>query len=216
MKKILLLTVPHTGTVFTCDYLREILGLKHYQGMNRGDAEEFINTEDTNVFARIHTTSPTKLAQEGPNSLLDYAINNCNVISTLRPPIDNAISCVIREHSNLVYCASCWDIMIEMTPKYNVFWLDTHAKKETRRNMIEQLNTFLDCQPKDIDKFNNFIDGWEKVGEGKKFPDIKQAYIDEGTLPKGYDFSSLDFAVHWYDDMKIKLDKQYSMPLPMD
>ncbi len=207
MKKILLLTVPHTGTVFVHDFLKDVLNLKHYQGMNIDQASVFMETDNTNIFARIHTTSPTRLIQEAKGSLMEYAENNCNVVIPLRNPVDSAISCIARKHHDLVYCTSCWEIMLEMYPRYNVFWIDINVKPELRHNMMTQLCEFLDCSPANSSEFNEYIDKWQKRNS---------VDYQNGIPPKNFDFDSLDFAVQWYDDMKIKLDKQYSMPLPMD
>lgn len=202
MKKILLLSVPHTGTVFISDYLEEIIGLNRI-----ADNDRFIQTNDNKTFIRIHTTSPQRLENKKKTSVAEYAKNNCNVIIPLRHPIDNAKSCIARNHANLVYCSDCWNVMFEMYSAYNVFWVDIDILPEHRNNMMQQLSNFISCEPINQSTYDSFIDRWQK----KNYTEY-----DKNILPPHHRYDYLNSAIEWYEKKKIELNKQYSMPLPMD
>lgn len=204
MKKILLLSVPHTGTIFVRDYLMQILHLPFI-----ADANNFISEKRNAVAQTMHTTGPQLKANKTVNGVAEYAIDNCNVIIPFRHPMDNAISCIGRDHPNLEFCATNWSILFEMYPLYNVFWVDIDAPKENRRNMMEQLNGFVGCYPISADAFDKYVDDWAPVNNLTKANPIKKAYVENGTLPKGFDYSVMDEAVVWHSTKKQELLRKY-------
>lgn len=215
MKKILILSAPHTGTCFARDYLLEVMPITLIPEYNA-----FVKSLDKNIVCNMHTTSQQRLTNERSinmvHDIAGYAIDNCKVVIPFRHPIKNALSCLMRQHKDLINCTESWRILLEMYLKYDVFWLDVDISEGKRRNMMDQLNAFVECEPINSEKFNSWIEHWEPRNSYSDRNPIKKAYAENGTLPKGYDFNELDFAVQWYDEMKIKLEQQYSMPLPMD
>ena len=142
--------------------------------------------------------------------MFDYAVDNCYVVAPLRNPIANAVSCIARKHSNLVYTARNWEIMAEMAPRYNIFWVDIDATNETRKNMMSQLCDYLQRQPSKPAASDAFIERWKKVNAVPKSNPVKKEYEATKKLPRGYDYRHLDNAIRWYDKLKAELDIKYT------
>ncbi len=204
MRKILLLSVPHTGTVFVRNYINDVLKV------SRCKHPDYLVTDDGLVYTNIHCNSPQRLENEKPNNPAMYGVKNCNVIIPIRNPIDNAISCLGRGHSNLVYCAENWRVLMEMYPLCKrVFWVDVWAPEQNRRNMMLKLNEFLGIEPNQK-LFDDYVNNWKVVNNRTE----EQIEIAERRTSH-FKFDLLDFAVEWYEQKKIELNRLYT-PLPTD
>lgn len=202
MKKVLLMTIPHTGKVFLENYMTEVLELKKVI-----DFASFIETKDENVFASTHTASPQPLIQR---RLYEYAKAECRVVATLRHPYANGVSCAARGHQNLTYAATNWRLMEQQIPQYDMFWVDVETAVENRQQMMLQLCKFLGRKPVKNERHNAFVQRWKKANALPKSNPIKKDFLNTGKLPEGYSFSTLDSAMKWYLPLKAKLDKQYA------
>jgi len=201
MKKVMLISIPHTGTVFVSEFLEHVMGLKHIK-----DPQEFMETDNMNVFMRIHTSTPI---QEWKNPLFDYAEENCHVVSPIRHPYENAVSCYARQSSNPAFAWMNWNIMMATAPRYNIFWVDIDTKY--RHNMMNQLCTFLERKPQSKELYDRYVDKWQKVNRVPKHNAIRKAYNETGILPKGIKRDLFDDAVAWFDELKESIDKQYAL-----
>jgi len=207
MKKVLLLSVPHTGTVFTRNYITDVLDIPHCRNLGA-----FVIKNVARMHVNLHTTEATYIGNgtQVCRDILDYAEENCNVVIPIRDPIENAISCLGRGHNTLHYCIGNWKAMIREYSRFkNVFWVDVWTPEENRRTMMHKLNEFLDREPEQ-EAFDNFVNHWKKVNNRSDEQMIKA----DRRVPF-HDFSELQFAVDWYNEKKAELDKLYS-PLPMD
>jgi len=207
MKKTLLLSVPHTGTVFTRNYIVDVLDIPHCRNLGA-----FIVKDVSRMHVNLHTVEANYIGNgtQLNRDILEYAEENCNVIIPIRDPIENAISCLGRGHNTLHYCIGNWRAMLLEYPRFkNVFWIDVWTAEENRRNMMLKLNEFLDMEP-EKEKFDNFVDQWKKVNTRSDEQMIK----GDRRIPF-HDVSELQFAVDWYNEKKAELNELYS-PLPTD
>lgn len=205
MRKVLLFSVPHTGTVFTRNYIVDVLDIPHYRNL-----KGFIEKDVTQMHVNLHATYGLGTSKNPSNDVIKYAEENCNVVIPLRDPTDNAMSCLGRKHNDLNYCIQNWKMLLEIYPRFkNVFWVDVWTPEENRRTMMQKLNEFLDIEPHPT-YVERFVRDWKKVNYRK----TEQILEAERRLPF-HDLSSLDFAVEWYKEKKAELDKLYS-PLPTD
>jgi hypothetical protein len=201
MKKILLMSIPHTGTIFVSRFLEQVMGVKLVQDYN-----EFMETGDTNVFLRLHTSTPV---QTYKTPIWEYAAANCKTVSPLRHPYENAVSCFAREHSNLAFPWACWNSMMETAPLFDeIFWVDIDTQH--RENMMNQLCEFIEREPRNLELYERYIKDWKKVNRVPKHNKIRKAYNETKELPNGPRYDLLDDAVVWYDNIKEQIDKQYA------
>ena len=214
-KKVLIMSIPHTGTVFTIDYLDQVMPLK-YLG---DDHWKFIKHPSKHVAGQFHISITQRKESEEywtkEYNIMEYAKDNCKVIIPLRHPIENAISYTARYGvgNYMDELVDNWRIMIELHSNYDVFWLDINITRAKRHNMMRQLNKFIEREPIDRIKFYRYVKQWKPLNVYRENSNlIKDAYIEQGKLPVGYDFRSLDFAVWWYNKKKIELEQQYSRP----
>ena len=200
MKKILLMSIPHTGTIFVSNFLEQILGVKHLTDYN-----EFMSTERTDVFLRLHTSTPVQAYKQ---PIWEYGAEHCKTVAPLRHPYENAVSCYAREHANLAFPMACWANMMETAPMFDeIFWVDIDT--QYRRNMMDQLCEYLEREPKDETLYDRYVDQWKKVNRVSKQNVVRNRYNETGELPKGPRYDLLDSAVVWYNDIKQRIDEQY-------
>lgn len=207
MRKVLLLSVPHTGTVFTRNYIVDVLNIPHCRNLGA-----FVAKDVTRMHVNLHTVYSNRPERRGSkeDAVFKYAYQNCNVIIPVRNPIDNAISCLGRNHNNLDYCIQNWEAMLGECDRFkHVFWFDVWTPEENRRTMLYKLHEFLDIEPHPT-YVERFARAWKKVNHRT----TEQIVKAERRVPF-HDFSELQFAVDWYNEKKAELDKLYS-PLPMD
>ena len=209
MRKVLLFSVPHTGTVFTRNYIEGVLDIPHCRNLGA-----FVLKDVTRMHVNLHTVKAAHELSNGSQKcrdIMNYAEENCNVIIPIRDPIDNAISCLGRGHDNLDYCISNWKTMLSEYPRFkNVFWIDIWTPRMHRRMMMRKLNQFLDVQPPNPNAFEEFVEKWPRVNNRSE----EQIVKGNRRIPF-HDFSELQFAVDWYNEKKAELNKLYS-PLPTD
>ena len=207
MKKTLLLSVPHTGTVFVRNYIVDVLDIPHCR--NLGD---FITKDVTRMHINLHTVEANYIGNgtQLNRDILEYAEENCNVVIPIRDPIENAISCLGRGHTTLHYCIGNWRAMISEYSRFtNAFWVDVWTPEENRRTMLRKLNEFLDIEPHPT-YVEKFARSWKKVN----YRTTEQILKGERRTPF-HDLSELQFAVDWYKEKKAELDKLYT-PLSTD
>ncbi len=213
-KKILVMSIPHTGTVFATDYLKQVMPLQYFDDK---PYNEFIIHPSKHVFSQIHISDNQRIENELHwSDIMGYAEKNCKVIIPLRHPIESAISYTARYGigNYMDDLVDNWRSMIEIHSKYDVFWLDINIAKEKRYNMMLQLNKFIEREPSDRMKFYRYVKEWKPVNVYRENRNtIKNAYTDHNMLPAGYNFNSLNFAVWWYTKKKTELEKQYSKPM---
>lgn len=198
MKKILLFTVPRTGTHFTRGYIHDVLKVPPTQGMAA------YRTDRRQIYGKAHTHTSFSLKRRhldlDVKLTMEYIEKQCNVIIPIRDPIENAISGFRRGRETLDYAVRNWEIMFECYPRMkNVFWIDVWAPKENRYNMMLKLNEFVDIEPEQ-ELLDNFVLKWEKKNASDNvFVDLEK-----------HDFSRLQFAVDWYNEKKAELNKLYT------
>jgi hypothetical protein len=202
MRKVLLLSVPHTGTVFARRYIEDVAEFPHCRNLGA-----FVTKDVTRMHVNLHTVRSNRPERRGAkeDGVFKYAYENCNVVIPVRDPIDNAISCLGRGFNNLDYCIQNWQAMMDEYQCFkNVFWLDVWAPVENRATMISKLNEFLDVEPHPT-YVTRFVRDWKKVNHRT----TEQMVKGDRRTPF-HDFRPLDFAVEWYKEKKAELDKLYA------
>lgn len=200
MKKILLVSIPHTGTIFVSRFLEQIMSVRLVQ-----DYTEFMETDDTNVLLRLHTSDPP---QPYKIPVWEYAAANCKVVAPIRHPYETVVSSVARKHANLLYSWANWKHMMHISPMFSeIFWVDIDTKY--RENMMEQLCTFVEREPRNLDLYEHYIKDWKKLNRVSKSNEIRKAYNETGVLPHGPRYELFDDAVAWYSNIKTIVDEQY-------
>jgi hypothetical protein len=195
------MSIPHTGTIFVSRFLEQVMGVRLVQ-----DYSEFMETDDTNVLLRLHTSNPH---QSYKVPIWEYSAKNCKVVAPIRHPHENIVSCVARGHPNLLYPWQNWREMMRTVPIFDeVFWVDVDT--EYRENMMGQLCTFIEREPRNLDLYEQYVKDWKKVNRVSKSNEIRKAYNETGVLPHGPKYELFDDAIAWYTNLKQQLDEKYS------
>jgi hypothetical protein len=196
MKKVLVLSIPHTGTEFVTEYLgfMDIMPLVFIR-----PAPMFILHPSKHVLYHMHIGSyPGAFRFPDEQGTMEYAKENCKVVIPLRNPIKNAIS-YINRYKDMSFCKTNWDLLInDVVPNYDIFWLDIDITKERRYNMMNKLNESIERKPINDIEFRKYVNVWHPIN-----------HIEQKAPLEGYDFKCLDFAVEWYDNKHTELEKLY-------
>jgi hypothetical protein len=221
MKKVLVLSIPHTGTEFVTNYLgfMDIMPLRFVKPIkdqvykdttlfNKAHME-FITHPSRHVVGHMHIGEHLHLKRE--YDIMDYAKEHCKVIIPLRHPLENAISYIGRHKEiKMLYCANNWSILLnDIISNYEIFWIDINIAKRKRLRMMKGLNRFIEREPMNDANFIKYIKEWKPVNHHEECDGMKEAYYTRGELPKGYDVSCLDTAIKWYNNKHTELEKLY-------
>jgi len=196
MKKVLVLSIPHTGTEFVTDYLgfMDIMPLVFIR-----PATAFIKHPSKHVLYHKHIgTYPNAKHYPNEHGIEEYAKENCKVVIPLRHPIKTAIS-YINRYTDMSLCKNNWELLINnILPNYEIFWLDIDIAQQKRYNMMSKLNEFLERKPVNDINFRKYVAKWKPVN-----------HIKHSESTEAYDFNHLNFATEWYDNKHTELDKLY-------
>jgi len=196
MKKVLVMSMPHTGTEFVTEYLgfMDIIPLVFIR-----PAPSFITHPSKHVLYHMHIGTYPK-AKHYPNEhgIMAYAKENCKVVIPLRSPVKNAVS-YINRYDNMSLCVKNWNLLInDVSLEYDIFWLDIDIAQEKRYNMMNQLNKFIGRKPTDDLKFRKYVIEWKPVNR-----------VEQNNSLEKHNFECLDFAVEWYNNKHKELEKLY-------
>lgn len=225
MKKVLVMSIPHTGTEFVTEYLgfMDIMPLRFVKPMDDqsysdetiyySKHKEFVTHPSKHVVSHIHIDHNTKenLCISMKYAIMEYAKENCKVVIPLRHPLENAISYIGRnKETKMSYCENNWNILFDdIIPNYDIFWVDINVAKQKRFKMMEELNKFIGREPIDNLRFRRYVSEWNPVNHVEECDNMKEAYYKHDKLPEGYDFGCLDVAIKWYNNKKVELDELY-------
>jgi hypothetical protein len=200
-KKVALVSIPHSGTIFVSDFLEKVVGLRHVKDYN-----EFMETHDMDVFIRMHTNAP--IDSYINTDIWEYIFEYCEVVSPLRHPHEVFISHLAREYPNAMdMVVESWNNMKEVWYEVpDMFWFNIDIGETSRLDMIENLCYCFDLK-QDKDKLDFFLDvsvryfaaNWKKVNTVPNHNEVRRAYNKTGRLPTGHDYSRLDDAVDMYN-----------------
>ena len=187
--------------MFVSDFLSRVLGVRAITLH-----EDFMESSETNVFHQIHTSDPVQAYKE---PIWEYAAKHCKVVVPLRHPYENAVSSFARYHANPLFPWANWNVMMQTAPKLGeIFWVDIDT--EYRRNMMDQLCSYLERTPKHQEQYDTFVNEWAKKNRVSKSNPVRKAYNETGVLPHGPKYEMLDEAVAWYSNIKENINKQYA------
>jgi len=181
----ILFTVPHSGTVFTLTYFEQ-LGFRRWN----------INLEKlsriTNVGVLFHQQhsgvwmNPTNIRPEAK-----YALQNRKVITTVRHP-HLVLNSFLSRGKTLETNIECWKSLIEWLPQIDHYIFDIGCPENKR---FEQMYGMLEhIGQNNLDTYRitqEYVDAWKPMNTT---PDKK-------ILADDFDYSSLDFAVDWYESL---------------
>jgi len=196
MKKVLVMSIPHTGTEFVTEYLgfMDIMPLVFIR-----PAPAFIKHPSKHVLYHKHIgTYPYAKHYPNEQGIEEYAKENCKVVIPLRHPVKTAIS-YLNRYKDMSLCKNNWNLLInDVSSTYDIFWLDIDIAQEKRYTMMSQLNNFIERKPTDKINFRKYINEWKPVN-----------HVEQNKSPKEHNFECLNFAIEWYNNKHEELEKLY-------
>jgi hypothetical protein len=162
------------------------------------DYDEFMETDDMDVFIRMHTNAPMSSYTNVP--IWEYIFQHCHIIAPLRHPHQVFISHLAREYPNAMdMVVESWKNMKEVWYEVSdMFWFDIDCKLEKRRWITEGACCHIG-RFKSFDAIDEFSENWEKVNTVPNHNEVRRAYSKTGRLPTGHDYTNLDTAINWYE-----------------
>lgn len=181
-----LFTVPHSGTHFTMEYFRQ-MGIRTWNPSSPSGLPTFWQVHAGNNYLGRMTLDNYKRLCKHPT------------VITVTHPYRCWISFTGRNKS-YEENVDCWHYLLDTMPKLNYYLFDINCRKTDRKDTLVKMMNYLGLYNEDRDRWiNKWVDRWpiEAAQEYKN----KAQYLKDGTLPSGYDYDQLQFAVDWYESL---------------
>jgi len=174
MPDAILLTVPYTGTNSIIQLFRGLCAHSHIPDAHWTDS---IIEEQWNII--IHA----------------------KVIITARDPYLSAIRTIHNKQENPIeVCANAWNICLSKLPEVHHFVFDVGCQESERlKQCVDVVNFSGIVAEWHISDIERYATDWAPHNESHS--EHKTRYLETGELPEGYDWSLLDEAVEWYDNL---------------
>lgn len=181
-----LFTVPHSGTRFTMHFFSKIK-LKPWNPSKPTEKVTFWQMHSGNTYFGKRTLDDQKSFKKLPTIVTVTHPHRCWVSHNARG----------KGYDENV---DSWKHLIDYIPKHNCYVFDINCRESERRRLIYDMLDFLDLNTPDRrEETDKWIAEWPTVRakESKQ----KRNYLTDGSMPNGYDYSRLEFAVDWYESL---------------
>jgi hypothetical protein len=142
-------------------------------------------------FTHTHAGYEDRFTKEEWN---DFSSHKC--IVTARDPYLCAIR-FLHNGQTVEECASHWNIFLNTYEDFSPFILDVGTREGDRLEHLYETANFIDECPDKYEKdIREYADAWIPVKGSNS--EMKQQYLEYGTLPANHSWQLLDEAVEWY------------------
>lgn len=181
--KVVVYTVPGTGTRFLCDLLETVFGYR------KEAFRDFKTSQDTHVYVQFHVQANFGRKPYQEDYKLDEIPHSVLTLTSLRNPKDAAITRG-RHGDTLEWTIARWWLLMKACNLRPVMSIPVDSDLD-RTKLLTLISQRLDVSLPPADKLEAFVSDWSLVGSG-----------GEGKKPLKFsenDLKQLDFAVAWYD-----------------
>jgi hypothetical protein len=202
MRRITLLTVPHTGTHFVT-HLFNGIGAELDHDVVCGTHQKFNKHSKINAYYwQIHSTQ--KPIPELPrNARLNYEScmrNNRSLIVTARDPYLSCFHYMSKSpmHS-LEHQSANWNMFLDIVESRKPFIVDIGCREEMRYEHLKDALDYLKIANYDNDFVKQYAENWTPLNTSGN--EMRVKYLKTGELPPNQDWQLLDRAVDWYKSL---------------
>lgn len=181
-----LFTVPHSGTRFTMEFFSKIR-LKPWNPSRSTEKVTFMQMHSGSTYFGQRLLDEQKLFRKLPTIVTVTHPYRCWVSHNARG----------KGYDENV---DSWQHLIKYMPEHNCYLFDINCRESLREKQIYGMLDFLDLNTPDRKaETDKFIAAWPTVRP--KDSEQKRSFLTDGTMPEGYDYSRLQFAVDWYESL---------------
>ena len=195
--RILLHSVPGTGTRFVADILETVFGCQGIsfrdliKGTTAGNVYALIHVHDTSYAHPTYAKGVTKYQE-----YMSWIPNGVRMVTPLRNP---CLQYFTREEE-MPKTVGRWESLIAQEGKHHNIYFPVDTRLD-RSMLLNRLRKHLDADDWHVGRWQEIMAFWGVVGSNGKTAQ-KTEYLGTGKVA-GLDLTPLQFAVDWYQS-KIK------------